>query len=82
MRPSTSKAVGYLLGELCAKFGLCSASRSASKFESLVEAGPARFTLQVFIAEGIHPTDDPALAKAVENHVSAVLKRWEESDAV
>jgi hypothetical protein len=82
MRPRSSKAVGYLLGELCSKFGLCLASRSPSEFESLVEAGPVRFAQQVFIAESFHPTDDPALAKAVENHVSAAFKRWEESDAV
>jgi hypothetical protein len=82
VHPSSSKAVRYLLDELCRKFGFCSALRTATDFQPLVEAGAAHFARELFLAEGWDPSSNPALAKAVENFIAAAFERWEGYGAV
>lgn len=76
MTRTSSEWVRHLLSELCQKHGLCYASRQPEKFEALVSSGPAEFTEQVFLAEGLEPAEHVPLLLEVRAHVSFAFDTW------
>ena len=83
MGHTSSERVRHLLRELCREHGLCYACRHPEKFEDLVGSGPAEFTEQVFLAEGLEPVKHIPLLLEVRAHVSFAFDTWKgEGDAV
>jgi hypothetical protein len=73
MSATHQTAVGFLLEELCQKFGICSPCREQPRFLDLRLRGADQFTEAAFVAEGLDPHQHAALFKTVRQHVSQAL---------
>jgi len=71
-RSAQSRDVGYLLDELCTRFGYRNALRDIAQFEGIVQEGLDAFANAVVAAEGIDPRSSTAgdVRELVAKHFS------------